>query len=154
MTLQMMVILIVVILIPVLSYMGYQWYKTQKDKKDEETKGDLLSGSAVSDSYIPPKTIPKRSRVTISAKTIVNLAEEVDNAIHTFSKDDIVTIISAFEKNVRTKFDLSDLNSALKDRGVNVLDILKKDLTVEQVQQFVSWENSLPDYVDYVTKLS
>ena len=154
MTLQMMIIIAVVILIPILSYMGYQWYQTQQKAKDDETKGDLLSGSTLQPNYTPPPAQPKQSRVTISPSTIVSLAEDVDNSIHTFSEDDTATIISTFEKNVRTKKDLADLNSALKDRSINVLDILKKDLTVGQVQQFVSWENSLPDYVPYVSKLS
>ncbi len=111
------------------------------------TKSDLLTHSAISPEYVPTPAKPGLKRTVATPAQIAQWAYDINDSIHTFTSDDTTSILSTFKNNIKTKFDLSLLNDAVATLGIHIMDILKRDLSVDQIKQFTAWEDNLPIYV-------
>ena len=143
-TIEMTVIIVVVIVIPIIIYFVKKWMDEKRLKEGRE----ILTNNDVMEETFHPKNPPKvgETRIVLSPPEMSDIIYTIKSAIHTFAADDVATILIQVRR-ISTKYEWGNtINTLASAYGVNIIDVLNKNLTQKQKVNFAKWQENLPTY--------
>ncbi len=137
--------ILIFIAVGIISFFIYKWVKNYRATKGEK----VLVESGINEGEAP-KTAPKNKNYktnTLGGGKSIKIADRIGDCIHTFSKNDIIQILTILKDNVKTRTDMGMVVGQLNLEGYKLYDILAKDLSLDQTKTFSEWLKKLPEYI-------